>query len=106
VHAEPSHWLHEISMFQNRSSSFFARVPYQGIMYFPNGEQSLSLYRDMAIFFLFFKEKSFNEFRERFLSITFWRYFVNNKKLLGANVPAFISNLGPNNKPKMLKVGP
>jgi hypothetical protein len=22
------------------------------------------------------------------------------------NVPAFISNLGPNNKPKMLKVGP
>jgi hypothetical protein len=25
---------------------------------------------------------------------------------LGANVPAFISNFGPNNKPKMLKVGP
>jgi hypothetical protein len=25
---------------------------------------------------------------------------------LGANVPAFINNLGPNNKPKMLKVGP
>jgi hypothetical protein len=25
---------------------------------------------------------------------------------LGANVPAFISNLGPNDKPKMLKVGP
>ncbi len=25
---------------------------------------------------------------------------------LGANVRAFISNFGPNNKPKMLKVGP
>jgi phage gpG-like protein len=25
---------------------------------------------------------------------------------LGANVQAFISNFGPNNKPKMLKVGP
>jgi hypothetical protein len=25
---------------------------------------------------------------------------------LGVNVPAFVSNLGPNNKPKMLKVGP
>jgi hypothetical protein len=25
---------------------------------------------------------------------------------LGANVPAFNNNLGPNNKPKMLKVGP
>jgi len=25
---------------------------------------------------------------------------------LGTNVPAFINNLGPNNKPKMLKVGP
>jgi hypothetical protein len=25
---------------------------------------------------------------------------------LGTNVPAFISNLGPNNKPKMLNVGP
>jgi hypothetical protein len=25
---------------------------------------------------------------------------------LGTNVLAFISNLGPNNKPKMLKVGP
>jgi hypothetical protein len=25
---------------------------------------------------------------------------------LGANVPAFISNLGPNDKPKMPKVGP
>jgi hypothetical protein len=25
---------------------------------------------------------------------------------LGANVPAFISNLEPNNKPKLLKVGP
>jgi hypothetical protein len=24
---------------------------------------------------------------------------------LGANVPAFISNLGPNNNPKLLKVG-
>jgi len=25
---------------------------------------------------------------------------------LGANVPAFTSKLGPNNKPKILKVGP
>jgi len=26
VHAEPSHWLHEISMFQNCSSSFLTRA--------------------------------------------------------------------------------
>jgi hypothetical protein len=92
VHAEPSHGLHEISMFQNCSSSFFACVPYRGVMYVRNGEQSLSLYRDMAILFLFIL-KSFNEFRKRFLYITFWRYFVNNKKLLGTNVPAFINIL-------------
>jgi hypothetical protein len=80
-------------MFQNCSSSFFARVPYQGIRYVPNGEQSLSLYRDMAIFFLFFKENPLMNFVSGFLSITFWRYFVNNKKLLGANVPEFINIL-------------
>jgi hypothetical protein len=80
VHAEPPHWQHEICMFQNCSSSFLAWVRYQGILYVRNGEQSLSLYRDMAIFFFFLKKKSFNEFRKPFWSITFWRYFVNNKK--------------------------
>jgi hypothetical protein len=35
-------------------------------MYVPNGEQSLSLYRDMAIFFLFFKENPLMNFVSSF----------------------------------------
>jgi hypothetical protein len=36
----------------------------------------------------------------------YYRIWEANLQPWGANVPASISNLGPNNKPKMLKVGP
>jgi hypothetical protein len=36
----------------------------------------------------------------------YYQIWEANLQALGTNVLAFISNLGPNNKPKMLKVGP
>jgi hypothetical protein len=57
-------------------------------------------------FSFYLKKKHFNELRKQFCISLFGDISSIIKKLLGANVPAFINNLGPNNKPKMLKVGP
>ncbi len=43
-----------------------------------NDKQSLSFYRNMAIF-IHLKNKFFSEFCKPFFSITFWQYFAKKK---------------------------